>query len=126
MTENIEVQEDLIDEGPNPMLEMVHKLLLAGIGAVAMTQEEVEKIVHRLVERGEIAEQDGRKLVKDVMARRKKKTEEVRTESVGVLVQRMEDVLARMNMPSKSDIDALNRKITVLTEKVDALAQEQE
>jgi polyhydroxyalkanoate synthesis regulator phasin len=35
----------------------------------------------------------------------------------------MEGVLARMNIASKSDINALNQKITALNEKLDELNQ---
>lgn len=122
MSENIEIEEEIIVEnGHNAMLEMARKVLLAGIGAVALTQEEVEKFVQKLVERGEIAEKDGRKLIKDVLEKRKKRVSEVRSETEENVDSRMEDILSRMNIPSKSDIEELNRKITTLTEKVDEL-----
>ena len=35
--------------------------------------------------------------------------------------ERMEDLLDRMNVPSKSDIEALGEKIAALTRKVDEL-----
>jgi polyhydroxyalkanoate synthesis regulator phasin len=35
----------------------------------------------------------------------------------------MKDILDRMNIPSKSDIDALNEKITILTEKIDEMQE---
>src|SRR5512141_2288242 len=59
----------------NALLETVRKVLLASIGAVALAQDEIEDFVNKLVERGQIAEQDGRKLLKDVMERRRKATE---------------------------------------------------
>lgn len=127
MAEEVEVTEELLDEnGHNPMLEMARKVLLAGIGAMALTQEEIEKFVSKLIERGEIAEKDGRKLINDVMEKRRRKAEEVSVEAETAYEGRMEEVLARMNIPSKSDIDALSRKITALTEKVDALSEQQE
>ena len=126
MVEEVEVQEEVVvEDGPNPVLEMTRKILLASIGAVALTQEEVEKFVNKLIERGEIAEKDGRKLVKDIMEKRKKKTEEVRTDTEEQVDSRLSDVLGRMNIPSKSDIDVLNERIGTLTEKVDELIASQ-
>lgn len=120
----VEVTEDVLAEnGPNPMVDMVRKVLLASIGAVALTQEEVEKVVNKLIERGEIAEKDGRKLVKDLMERRRKKATEVQAETEDEFQKRMEDVLARMNIASKSDIDSINRKLTTLSKKLDDLNQ---
>lgn len=101
----------------NPLVEMIHKVLLAAFGAVALTQEEVEKFIGKLVERGEIAEQDGKRLVRDVMERRKKEAKKAE----GELDSRVEDLLARMNVPTKNDIDALSAKITALSKKVDEL-----
>jgi polyhydroxyalkanoate synthesis regulator phasin len=100
-----------------PLLDAVRKVLLASIGAVALAQEEIEDFVNKLVERGEIAEKDGRKLVMDIRERRKKTTEKAEES----LDKRVEELLARMNVPSKADLDALSAKITVLTKKVDEL-----
>jgi poly(hydroxyalkanoate) granule-associated protein len=122
MTEEVEITEEILEEnGHNPMLEMARKVLLAGIGAMALTQEEIEKFVGKLVERGEIAEKDGRKLITDIKERRRKKSSEVRAGTEDEVEKRMEGVLSRMNIASKSDIDGLNRKITTLTKKLDDL-----
>jgi poly(hydroxyalkanoate) granule-associated protein len=100
-----------------PLLEAVRKVLLASIGAVALAQEEIEDFVNKLVERGEIAEKDGRKLVIDIRERRKKTTEKAED----TLDQRVEELLGRLNVPTKADMDALSAKITLLTKKVDEL-----
>jgi poly(hydroxyalkanoate) granule-associated protein len=118
----VEITEDVMAEnGQNPMVEMVRKVLLASIGVVALTQEEVEKVINKLIERGEIAEKDGRKLIKDLMEKRRKKATEIHGETEDEFQKRMEDVLARMNIASKSDIDSLNRKLTTLSKKLDDL-----
>ena len=102
------------------MYEATRKVVLASIGAVALAQEEVEQFISKLVERGEIAEKDGKKLVHEVMDKRKKETKKAE----GEVDKRMEELLARMNVPSRSDIDALSAKITALTKKVDELKKE--
>ncbi|MBE2197909.1 MAG: phasin family protein [Anaerolinea sp.] len=113
----IEVQEEMLEKELNTMLAAARKVLLAGIGVVALAQEEIEDFVNRLIERGEIAEKDGRKLISDIVERRKKQVEEVESE----LESKIEEMLNRMNVPTKADIDALSRKITTLTKKVDEL-----
>jgi len=104
-------------EETNPFVEAVHKVLLASIGVVALAQEEIEDFVNKLIERGEIAEKDGRKLIRDVMERRQKETKKAEDQ----LTKRVEDILAKMNVPTKSDIDTLGEKVTALTQKVDEL-----
>jgi poly(hydroxyalkanoate) granule-associated protein len=119
MSKKVEV---VVEEAPEEaegsrLLALTRKVLLAGVGAMALAQEEVESFVNKLIERGEIAEKDGKKLVHEVMEKRKKETEKAGDE----LDKRMEDLLTRMNVPTKSDVEALSAKITALTKKVDEL-----
>jgi len=104
---------------PSVFVDTVHKVLLAGIGAVALAQEEVEEFVGRLVERGEIAEADGRKMMKDVLERRKKQVKKVEDG----LDKRAEELLGRMNIPTTDEIAALSARIAELTKKVDELKE---
>jgi poly(hydroxyalkanoate) granule-associated protein len=120
MTQNV-VVEPTEEAERSPLLEAARKVLLAGIGAVALAQEEVEDFVNKLIERGEIAEKDGRQLVHDVMDKRKKKTQEAESE----LDKRIGELLDRMNVPTKSDIADLSAKIATLTKKVDELKKAQ-
>jgi poly(hydroxyalkanoate) granule-associated protein len=115
----VEVKEPSEEEGRKSFLGMARKVLLAGIGAMALTQDEAEKFVDRLVERGEIAEKDGKKLVRDMMERRRKESRKAEDQ----MDKRIEELLHRMNVPSKADIEALSAKITALTKKVDELKQ---
>jgi poly(hydroxyalkanoate) granule-associated protein len=105
----------------NPLVDAVHRVLLAGIGAAALAKEDMEDLVGKLVERGEIAEADGRKMMKDIMDRRKKQATEQSKKAEDVLDKRVEDVMNRMNIPTKDEIEALSAKITALTKKVDEL-----
>ena len=104
-------------EEHNPLYEALRKVLLASIGAFSLGKEEIEDFVDKLIERGEIAEKDGRKLVREVMDRRKKDAEKAEDE----ITKRIENVMERMNVPSKADIDALSEKIVALSKKVDEL-----
>lgn len=114
------------------MVAAVRRVLMAGVGVVALTKDEIEDFVGKLIERGEIAEQDGRRLVNDVLHRRREQAEEVAekmqdqsekqlTRAESMLDQRIEHILGRLNVPSKNDIDMLADKISLLAEKVDAL-----
>jgi poly(hydroxyalkanoate) granule-associated protein len=117
--ENIEEAPANVKEESKSFVEILHKVLLASIGAVALAQEEIEDFVNKLVERGEIAEKDGRKIVHEVVERRKKDTEKAEDQ----LTKRVEDILGHMNVPTKSDIDALGEKVAVLAQKVEELKQ---
>ena len=98
-------------------LDAARKVLLATIGAVALAQEEIEDFVDCLIERGEIAGKEGKKLIGEVKDKRKKGTEKAEEE----LNKRIENVLSRMSVPSKADIESLSEKITALSKKIDEL-----
>ena len=115
--ETFEVVVEVDEKEPGPMVVALRRVLMASIGVVAVAQDEIEDFVNRLIERGEIAEKDGRKLINDIVERRRTREEEVESELEG----RIENILHRLNVPTKADIEALSEKITILTEKVDEL-----
>ena len=103
------------------MLDAVRRVLMAGIGAVVLAQEEVEEFVNKLIDRGEIAEKDGRKLINEVVEKRKKKAQDTTHTAQDEVDKRLEGLLDKLNIPTKGDIDALNAKVTELTAKVETL-----
>ncbi len=112
--DELEEVEQAEEEARNRFFQVARKVVLAGFGAVGLAQDELEEFVNRLVERGEIAEKDARKLLREVTDRRRKGVEKE-------MDKRLDDVLERMNVPSKADIEALSHKITALTRKVEEL-----
>jgi poly(hydroxyalkanoate) granule-associated protein len=112
-----EVVEEPKDKSQSQMMEMIRRMLLATIGAAAIAQEEIEALINKLVERGEIAEKDGKKLIHEMMDKRKSKTADVGDE----ISKNVEGVLNRMSIPSKADVEALSQKISALSKKIDEL-----
>jgi len=56
------------------MLEIFRKLLLAGIGAAAITKEKIEDIVRKLIKQGEISKEEEMKLLKKVLQKKGKRS----------------------------------------------------
>jgi poly(hydroxyalkanoate) granule-associated protein len=120
MTNQIEFTEEQT-ETANTFLSGVRRVLMAGIGAVALTQEQIEDFVSKLVERGEIADGDARKLLSDVLDRRKNILQGGTKRAEEEYEKRIERLLSRMNIPTKSEIDSLSETIARLSDKVDEL-----
>ena len=112
--------DNTAEEVHGPLYEASRRVLLASIGAIALAQDEIEDFVEKLVERGEIAEKDGKKLVREVIDKRKKDVSKAEDE----LNKRIDEVVIRMDVPTKTDIDALGDQINELSVKVDELAKE--
>ena len=108
------------EEERDTLYEAARKVLMAGIGVVALAQDEAENFVNKLVERGELAEKDARKLLDEV----RKKRKEAARKTEGEVEKRLDAILSRMNVPTRGDIQALSEKIAALSEKVEALKQE--
>ena len=128
MAEEVEVTvkevEDTAAKASSTLVEGLRKVLLASLGAVAMTRDEVEGFVNKLVERGELAQKDGEKLVKELRSRVRESRPQV--QKVGERVEQgVEEFLNRLNIPSKRDIEELSAKIAQLSARVDELRKQQ-
>src|SRR5262245_45151994 len=116
--------EDAAAKAGNTLVEGLRKLVLASLGAVAMTRDEVEAFLDKLVERGQLAQKDGEKIVKELRSRVNENRPQV--QKVGERVEQgIEEFLNRLNVPSKRDIDDLSTKIAQLSARVDELRKQQ-
>jgi poly(hydroxyalkanoate) granule-associated protein len=128
MTEVVELPvRDVAEEGRDvghSFIELLRKMLLAGVGAVAMSRDETEQFVSKLVERGELAQKDAEKLLRDVQSRLRQSRPEVQEQAEKVTTRAqhgMEEFLNRLNIPSKRDIEELSAKIAQLAARVEEL-----
>jgi len=106
-----ETEENNEQEKRSALYETSRKVLLAAVGAAVLAQEEIDGFVTRLTERGELAEKDARKLMREVMDRREKILKEKQAEA-----QRSHPSVA-----TKADIEALNARIAELTKALEEL-----
>jgi polyhydroxyalkanoate synthesis regulator phasin len=109
----VEKAQETAAEESTKLQEALHRVMLAAVGTVGLVQDELEHFVNKAVERGQIAEKDARKTMREVSDKRKGAGKEVD--------KRFEDMLVKMNIPTKNDLNALNDKIADLAQKVDSL-----
>jgi polyhydroxyalkanoate synthesis regulator phasin len=91
--------------------DLSRKVLLASVGAAVVAQDEISNYVEKLSERGEIAEKDARRLVKEVLERRDKMEREKHAEAERT----------HPNVVTRSDIENLQARIEELSKKLDEL-----
>jgi len=119
---NTQVVKDVFGETvevvvSSPVTQGSHKVVQASVGAVAIIGSETGDVFDKLVERGE-------KVEKESWEQIRKAADQPRQEigKVGDRVNsQIEKMLARLNIPTRSDIQALNQKVTTLTKKVGEL-----
>lgn len=103
-------------EERSQLAELIRKVMLAGIGAASLAQEEAEIFINKLIEKGEIADKEGRDLVKDLREKRRQRMHEH-------LDKRVAGIVERMKIPTKADLDELREKIADLSKKVDSIKE---
>ncbi|GIV96855.1 MAG: poly(hydroxyalkanoate) granule-associated protein [Herpetosiphonaceae bacterium] len=125
MSEEVEVkvtdvQRESEERGAS-LTDMVRRMMLAAVGAVAMSRDEMEQLVNKLVERGEIAEREGRQLIREVLERRKRQADKLEQKVESDVESRVEQLLSRLNIPTKRDIEELSEKIAQLNARIEDL-----
>lgn len=95
------------------VFDVVRNALLAGFGV----QEKVKEFIDELVKKGELSESQGAKLVREWTEKADKSTSDL-SKSISELVSK---TLEKMNIPTRDDIDALNKKIQSLSARVKKL-----
>jgi polyhydroxyalkanoate synthesis regulator phasin len=90
--------------------DAVRNALLAGFGV----QEKVNEFIDELVKKGELSDSQGAKLVKEWSEKAGKNTEQL-GKSFSELISR---AMEKMDIPSKEDVEKLNKQIQSLAARV--------
>jgi len=96
------------------MIDVIEKTVLAGIGALALSQKKAEELVEDLKEKLNISEEEGRSMVDNLKAaaeENRKKLEKAAREEV-------EKNLDRIGVVSQSEFDALKKKVASLEKRL--------
>ncbi|HAJ27143.1 MAG TPA: hypothetical protein DCG53_07860 [Syntrophus sp. (in: bacteria)] len=92
------------------MFDALRKAVLFGAGLAVMTTEKMKDFADELVKRGEMSEKEAREALKDWMEKSKQARRDIeeKTESA------VNNVLNRMNIPSRSELDELKERLAKL------------
>ena len=95
------------------LFETVRNAMLAGLGM----QQKVSEFVDELVKKGGLSESQGAKLIKEWSEKAEKGTEGLTKNFSEILTK----TLDKMNLPTKDDIEKLNKKVQALSGRVKKL-----
>ncbi len=113
MTDNPEVEHKAESEKRTTTFdEISRKLVVAAVTAAVFAQDELNNFVERMVEKGEIAEQDARRLVQEALERREKLEKERAA---------MREKAKTASSTSAEDTEALEKRIEELKQQIEAL-----
>ena len=104
------------------MDKIVRKALYTAVGIVAGTTERLQKAIDDLVSKGKLSEEEGKKVVDDVV----KTTDNRRDEYEGRFRNLIDTVLSKLNLPQGDAYEKLEKRIKSLEVKLGLLAKELE
>ena len=99
--------------------KMMRRMMLAGIGAMALQHDKMEEHINKLVERGETAKKDREKFFEEMRERHKKHLHGEES----FAHKRISEVMDHFDVPTKKDFDDLNQKLSTLEHKIDELTK---
>jgi polyhydroxyalkanoate synthesis regulator phasin len=101
----------------------VQSALRASMGVFSMGRSEAEAIVDKMIEKGDLTAQEGRKILSNLFDLPGRGVRQINEKVGTVLDESMVLTLNLLNVPSRSDLQQLSNKISALAEKVDELSR---
>ena len=101
------------------MIESLKKVGLLGIGVLSITEEKIKQVVNELVEKGEMNKEEGKTLVHELLAEKKKQVQDF-DEKISKDVQ---NALGKSKIALKDDVSRLEDKITELEKTIQKLVE---
>jgi len=97
------------------MLETIKKSLLTGVGMALRSKKEIESLAKEFAEQSEMNQQEAKDFLDDC----RKRYDDAKSDLDKKIEKTIETVLKRLDLPSRSDIDALNKRMEDLAAKIE-------
>ena len=104
------------------MLEILRKVMFAGVGAFSLTKEKAEKLVEELVEKGEVGAEDAKTFVKELLEKGQQEKEAIK-ENVSIEVTKLKE---NWGLVTKKDLERIEQRLAALEAKLTEESQTKE
>lgn len=99
------------------MLELLRKLMLAGLGTLDLTEEKARAIFEDLVRRGELSDTEARELTSGWVKRAKEQRAKLQQQ----IDEAIRAAFGRLDVASRGDVKLLAERVAELERKVEQL-----
>ncbi len=96
------------------MFDLLKKATLMGIGITSMTKDKIEELAKEIIEEGKLSEEEGKKLVEDLL----KRSEEARNELESRGEKLVKSALEKLDIPSRAEMEKLQARIKKLETQI--------
>ncbi len=99
------------------MIDIVKKAVLTGIGVASLTKDKIEDLAKELIVKGKMSEQEGEKLVQEMLSRAEESRETMKSQTESLV----QSTIAKMQLARVEDIDLLKAEVLKLREEIVSL-----
>lgn len=99
------------------MIELIKKAVLTGVGVASLTKDKVEDLVTEMSAKGKLSEQEGEKLLQEVLARVEESRQTVKEQTEGLI----QETISKMQLARATDIEQLKLEVEKLREEITSL-----
>lgn len=96
------------------MLELIKQSMLAGIGLVLKTKDEVEKLAKELIEKGKMSEKEGKNFLEAI----REKSDDARSKLEKRVEKIVKEILKKVDVASRDELLALKKEIRELKKAI--------
>ena len=104
------------------MIDLIKKAVLTGVGVASLTKEKIEDLAKELIVKGKMSEQEGEKLVEEMLSRAEESRETMKNQTKSMV----QDTIAKMQLARVEDIELLKTEIERLREEIASMKKEAE
>ncbi len=97
------------------MFDLIKKAMLTGVGLASISIDKIDEIAKELMEQGNLTEQEGRKLVQEMMGYAEKSKEQLEKQ----VAYYVEKAMDKMDVARKKDVEELRETLLQLQEKIE-------
>lgn len=108
---------NLIQRSTTQVMDFTKKNVLSWFDSSFGSEQEVEANIDKAVQAGEVSQDEAKKLKDEIRTR----TSAFRKKVDEMVERRVQDVLERLNIPTKNDLARLNEKLDEITKKFEAV-----
>jgi len=92
------------------MIDIIKKSLFTGLGLACLTKEKLEELSRDIITKGNLSEKEGKEFLAELMV----KSNDARNRLESQVRDTLHETLGKMDLATKDDVEALERKISEL------------
>ncbi len=97
------------------MLDYLKKSILTGVGMALRSKKEIEALAKEFAEQSEMDQQEAKEFLEDCQ----KKYDQAKSDLDKKIESSIESILKKLDLPSRSDIETLNKRVEALAAKIE-------